>query len=75
VFSKSKSGLVNATSVGFLPVASEPIGNTGGRRFTKSELAEFSFVSVPANAGALILERQLRGRAMPVRSEQERRWY
>jgi uncharacterized protein len=74
VFSKIKAGLVNATSVGFLPVSSEPIGSTGGRRFTKSELVEFSFVTVPAAPGALILERNLRGRVKPVRPER-RRWY
>lgn len=42
-----EDGIINATSVGFLP--KEMDGNT----YTKQELLEVSMVNVPANAGAL----------------------
>jgi HK97 family phage prohead protease len=45
---------LRATSVGFLPLASEPI--KGGLKYTKQELCEISITSVPANAGALAVE-------------------
>ena len=55
-----KAGIVNATSIGFLPVEDEPMDAKepwAGRRFVKSELMEFSFVSVPANRGAIVVAR------------------
>ena len=45
-------GFLNATSVGFRPMASEPLA-TGGQKFTQCELLEFSVVPVPANPQAL----------------------
>ena len=50
------AGFVNAVSVGILPKATEEktIGEDKVMAYTKSELVEFSVVSVPANRGALI---------------------
>jgi HK97 family phage prohead protease len=62
VYGKIKSGIVNATSVGFLPRNYEPLDPKqpwAGMKFLKSELLEFSFVSVPANSGCLIVGRSL----------------
>jgi len=57
-----KAGVISAASIGFIPLAQEPLG-LGGLRFTSTELIEFSFVSVPANASALVTERRLRGKS------------
>lgn len=62
VYGKIKAGIVNATSVGFIPKDYEPLDPKspwGGFKFLKSELLEFSFVSVPANSGCLIVGRSL----------------
>lgn len=56
IYKLIKAGVVNATSIGFQPVKADPIKG-GGYKFTASELMEFSFVSVPANANALVVER------------------
>jgi HK97 family phage prohead protease len=56
VYKMIKAGVVNAVSVGFLPLASSPLPK-GGSRFTKWELLEVSFVSIPANPSAVILAR------------------
>ncbi|TPN45310.1 hypothetical protein FJ976_24050 [Mesorhizobium sp. B1-1-9] len=60
VYGLIKAGVVNSTSIGFMPLKSVPIDQGkpyGGQRFTSIEMLEFSFVSVPANAGALITGR------------------
>lgn len=60
VYGKIKAGIVNAVSIGFVPREYEsldPKNPWNGYRFTKSELVEFSFVSVPANASCLIVDR------------------
>ena len=54
-----KSGILNAVSVGFLPLDWKPLPHSGGRRYTRWELLELSLVSVPANANALVIERGL----------------
>lgn len=62
IYGLIKAGVVNATSVGFLPGEWEPLENEryyGPRKYTTCELLEFSFVSVPANPDALIVERSL----------------
>jgi HK97 family phage prohead protease len=62
VYGKIKAGLVNATSIGFIPKDYEPLNPKepwGGYKFKTSELLEFSFVSVPANSGCLIVGRSL----------------
>jgi HK97 family phage prohead protease len=62
VYGKIKAGIVNATSIGFIPRDYEPLDSKqpwSGFKFIKSELLEFSFVSVPANAGCLIVGRSL----------------
>jgi HK97 family phage prohead protease len=53
-----KSGVLSAVSVGFNPEGrQEPIHETGGTYFSAVELLECSLVSVPANAGALLVGR------------------
>lgn len=49
-----KAGLIRAVSIGFLPLKSEPIKGTRGRKFHEIEAFELSLVSVPAQAGAVI---------------------
>lgn len=60
IYRKIKSGIVNAVSIGFMPGEwswIEDKGNKFGRRFITSEMLEWSFVGVPANAEALITQR------------------
>jgi HK97 family phage prohead protease len=62
VYGKIKAGIVNATSIGFIPKDYEPLNPKepwSGYKFKTSELLEFSFVSVPANSGCLIVGRSL----------------
>lgn len=56
VYAQIKNGLINAASIGFMP-KEWTIEDDGAFRFLESELYEFSFVAVPANREALILER------------------
>ena len=58
VYGLIKAGVVNATSIGFNPVEETPLKG-GGVTVKRSELWEFSFVSVPANPDALVVERSL----------------
>ncbi|HWB15902.1 MAG TPA: HK97 family phage prohead protease [Vicinamibacterales bacterium] len=53
-----EQGVLNAASVGFRPLAWDPLG-TGGYRYTKWELLEWSIVSVPANPHATRLVKSL----------------
>ncbi|QOF71464.1 phage major capsid protein [Aminobacter sp. SR38] len=49
-----KAGLVSAVSIGFRALEYTFIENTGGIRFTESEVMELSLVTIPANADATI---------------------
>jgi HK97 family phage prohead protease len=51
-----EANLVTGYSLGFLPIASEPLRG-GGRRFTDWELLEVSVATVPANPFAKIQRR------------------
>jgi uncharacterized protein len=59
-----KGGVVTAMSIGFDVIDAEPLdphqGNRGGLHITKSELLECSFVSVPADTGAVVTARGYR---------------
>ncbi|AID29853.2 hypothetical protein MCHK_2039 [Mesorhizobium huakuii 7653R] len=60
VYGLIKAGVINSTSIGFVPLKSVPLDSLkpyGGQRFTSSEMLEFSFVSVAANSSALITGR------------------
>ena len=48
-----REGIVRGTSIGFLPLESEPLP-TGGRRFTRWAWYELSAVTIPCNAAATI---------------------
>jgi HK97 family phage major capsid protein/HK97 family phage prohead protease len=59
IISLVKQRVLKAASVGFKPLAAEPIAGTGGLKFTKQELLETSIVSVPANPAALAVAKAL----------------
>lgn len=62
IYGLIKAGVISAASIGFLPKEWSYMDDKSpwnGRKFTKSEMIEFSFVSVPANAEALVTERSL----------------
>jgi HK97 family phage prohead protease len=48
-----RQGFLRAVSVGFLPLAGEPIKGGRGTRWTAVELLEVSLVSLPSNPAAL----------------------
>lgn len=57
-----KAGVINAVSIGFLPTEGKALDGKDpkkGMRITKCELLELSFVSVPANPNAEIMERAM----------------
>lgn len=51
-FQSCVSGLIRHVSIGFRPIEYSVIQETGGLRFTKSEVYELSLVSVPAQPDA-----------------------
>lgn len=58
-----RGGFISAVSAGFMPLEYGPRKSDDGRHgiaFTKQELCEFSFVTVPANADALVEQREAR---------------
>jgi len=62
IISLIEQNILRATSVGFMPIDSEPLDKNnpyGGQRFKKQQLLETSIVSVPANPAALQLAKSL----------------
>jgi HK97 family phage prohead protease len=62
VYGLIKSGVLNAVSIGFIPlerVAMDQKEPWGPFKFMRSEIIEFSVVSIPCNANALIVERSI----------------
>lgn len=64
-WSSVKAGIIRAVSIGFRPLEYSVIEETGGLRFTKTDVFELSLVSVPAQPNATItqiksLDRELR---------------
>lgn len=59
IYSKYKNGFLNATSVGFIPLAvdTEPVvDGQQGFTYTKYEILEVSAVPVPSNPDALVMD-------------------
>lgn len=70
-----KSGVVRNLSIGFSPVEAEPLdprNPRGGQLIKRSELLEVSFVSVPADAGAIVTARAAGTGADPDFHERQR---
>jgi HK97 family phage prohead protease len=68
IYGLVKAGIINGVSIGFIPLDAEPVDGKSprkGLRFDKSELLEFSLVSVPANPGAIITQRSLKVKTAP----------
>jgi len=74
--------IIRAVSVGFKPLEMSALKETGGLRFTRSELLECSVVAVPANANALRikglrsdpLDAQIFSGTVPPRQAPSRAW-
>lgn len=61
-----KAGVVTGVSIGFDPTETEPMDARlprGPQRYLSCELLEISFVSIPANAGAGVVERSFSPRS------------
>jgi HK97 family phage prohead protease len=60
-----KAGIISAVSIGFTPLETIPLDKAnpkkGPQKYVRCELGEFSFVSVPANPNALVVQRALAG--------------
>lgn len=59
-YNQVRAGLLAATSIGFRVIEATPIHASGGLRITKSELMEWSFVTVPAQPDALVTAKSAR---------------
>jgi hypothetical protein len=60
VYGLIMAGIINCVSMGFAPVEAVPMNakaKKGPQKYTKSNLLELSFCSVPVNPGALVVER------------------
>lgn len=53
-----KSGGIKGVSIGFDPLDGKPLKG-GGTEFTRCDLMEFSFVTIPCHADALVVERSM----------------
>ncbi|KAB8122226.1 hypothetical protein D3W54_16075 (plasmid) [Komagataeibacter medellinensis] len=64
-----KDGFLSAVSIGFIPLEWD-FNEEGGLNITKSELTEFSIVSIPCNPQALVVQRTLNTEEQPLVPEQ-----
>lgn len=55
-----KAGGIKGVSIGFDPLEAKPLKG-GGVEFTRCDLMEFSFVTIPCHADALVVERSVDG--------------
>ena len=56
----TKAAVLNAVSIGFMPLETEPLDQKqswAGQRYLKTELLEISVTPVPADSGALVVAR------------------
>jgi HK97 family phage prohead protease len=72
IYGLIKAGVVNATSIGFIPRVSKPIGKSQ-LDISEWTLLEWSFVSCPANDGAQIVSRAAAGSAGRLSDQDEAR--
>lgn len=65
VYKRVKFGSVPGVSIGFQPVAAEPLdkGNPvkGPQRYTSSDMMEFSFTPIPCNPAAIVVDKNTKG--------------
>jgi hypothetical protein len=70
-----KSGIINCVSIGFDPIDGTPLDPKrpyAGKRYTEWELLECSFVSVPADTGAIVSARENEREAMTTEQRESR---
>jgi HK97 family phage prohead protease len=65
-----RSGSVRMCSIGFIPLAWEPL-KQGGIRFDVSEMLEFSITPIGANRDALLMNQPADGRSAKARRERD----
>src|SRR5215472_9897127 len=71
-----KAGVINAVSIGSQPLDQEPLDprdRRAGTKISRSELLECSFVALPADRNAIVLERSF-GPARAAAAVAVRRW-
>ena len=72
----TKANVIRCTSIGFDPIVMEPLDPKkprGGQRISVWELLELSFVSIPADTGAMVTARALKSGANRACGAAERR--
>ena len=68
IYGLIRAGVINTASIGFMPKDFDRMPD-GVWKVTKSELMEFSFVSIPSNREAVIIERAAEGKKLEKEEE------